>query len=276
MGISLRHHVLTLVGIFLMLLVGLLVGFGLAKQPGLEPRLEKQIGDLAQRVDYMTEHLERDARTQEDFARASLPRLVGRRLEGRRIALVVTARPEDSSVAQTASEALEAAGASVPYRVICRRDFIERALADSGAQSEEAGASEAAATELAQCLLRGDPDALTTLKKRGLIRVKGKLVNGAPDAVVLIGGAGEGLEAEADFIDRPLVAGLQAGGVRSIVGCEDLAPVTYMDVYRELDISTVDNVGLARGQVSLVLALSGRPGNYGDGPSAEEEFPTLE
>ena len=43
--------------------------------------------------------------------------------------------------------------------------------------------------------------------------------------------------------------------------------------HREFGISTVDNVDLARGQVSVVWALAGQAGSYGDQRTAKESFP---
>jgi hypothetical protein len=51
MGISLRHHVLSLVAVFLMLFVGLLVGVGLSS----DPELTRHIQTLNEQFDQLME-----------------------------------------------------------------------------------------------------------------------------------------------------------------------------------------------------------------------------
>lgn len=272
MGISLRHHVLSLVAIFMMLLVGLLLGVGLTSKP----EFVEQMDELRTRFTDDVLTLEHSQKTQEAFAREVLPVLVKGRLSGKRIVVIVTSRPEDNGSLSEVTEALETAGATVPYRVICRKDFIERAK--SKLESVPAGmqASHAAAQRLGEAVADSSASRLKSLDKQGLVRLRGDVPRRAPSAVVVLGGAREGAQSATESIDRPLVEALQAAGVASIAGGEDSADISYMEDYRELGLSTVDNVDLARGQVSLVMALSGHPGNYGDGPSAEKEFAPLE
>jgi hypothetical protein len=276
MGISLRHHVLTLVATFLMLLVGLLVGVGLSSEPGLQDRiseLDAKFSLLWRENQTLAEGAERH----EDFEQAALPTLVRGRLQGEVIPLLITVRPVDDRQTKDAAtqlaDALTAAGASVPVRIAWRDDCADRAVAAYG--GDPASACEKAAAELARCLARSDEQGLQTLRKRKLIRLQGELPGIRPTAVVILGGAQTEALSASETIDRPLLEALAAAGIRKIVGCEATPPVSYVSTYREFDISTVDNANLARGQVSVVLALAGSPGDYGDGGSGRKFFPEL-
>ncbi|MGQ9732642.1 MAG: copper transporter [Candidatus Zipacnadales bacterium] len=270
MGISLRHHVLSLVAAFLMLLVGLLVGVGLSSEPGLQQSMDElsdKFGELSRENSELQEVVER----QERFARAVLPQLVTGRLEGQLIPLITTARGRKLPDGPAIAETLQAAGAKVPYRLTLSSDFAEDAVAAYGGDVN--AACEEAAHRIAVNVSEADVDGLEVLKKRKLLRIDDEVPRQVPTAVVILGGADGPLEATPDLIDRPLIETLLASGLQ-VVGCEDSPEFSYIETYRELDIPTVDNVGLARGRFSLVMILSGHPGDYGDGRGAQE-FPDI-
>ncbi|MGE5390603.1 MAG: copper transporter, partial [Deltaproteobacteria bacterium] len=79
----------------------------------------------------------------------------------------------------------------------------------------------------------------------------------------------------ADSFDRGLISYLSSQGIKSF-GVET-SRVTYssMENYQKEKISTVDDVDLSPGQVSLVLAMEGEVGNYGMKPTAQKFMPSL-
>jgi len=272
MGISLRHHVLALVASFLMLLVGLLVGVGLSSEPGLQERmgrLEARFDMLAQENSDLRDSVDRH----EEFERAVVPSLVRERLTGQTVPVLITTRPlsQSKDPANQLVDALEAAGARTPYRLACHDDFAERAVAAYG--GDTASACERATAAIARCVLQADLDGLEALRKRKLIRLQGDVPRTSPTGIVILGGAETEEQSGAELVDAPLLEALTAAGARRIVGCEATPPFSYVSVYREFDISTVDNADLARGQVCVVWALAGAAGNYGDQSSARKLFP---
>jgi len=274
MGISLRHHVLALVASFLMLLVGLLVGVGLSSEPGLQERIDK----LEARFDQLWAEnvaLREATDRNEEFGQAILPSLVADRLEGQVIPLLITTRPlsnkQSDDAATQLADALEAAGASAPYRLAWTDDFAERAVAAYG--GDATSASEKASRAVARCLVQADSEGLEGLRKRKLIRIQGEVPRVGPTAVVLLGGADTEEQSAAETIDCPVIEALLASGITRIVACEASPLISYMGAYRDFDISTVDNVNFARGQVSVVWALAGQPGDYGDRGLGRKSFP---
>jgi Copper transport outer membrane protein, MctB len=275
MGISLRHHVLSLVAVFLMLLVGLLVGVGLSSQPELTARIR----DLTQEFQKLMGEigvLERDAATQERFAEAAVPKLVDRRLDGRTLPMVVTANPPNNRVANDVRAALETAGGIVPYRLTVRGDVLDRAGALFGRELPPDELCRKAGNRIAAAMVAGDADGLRALDRDRLVHLAGRPTGQPVSGIIVLGGTAPGAPPAGCDLQRPLIEALLAEGATAIVGCEPRSTVPQADAFRDLDISTVDNVDLVRGRVSLVLALAGKPGRYGDGPSAEQEFAPLE
>jgi hypothetical protein len=271
MGISLRHYVLSLVAIFLMLLLGLLIGVGLSSEPGLQndiKQLNLRFGDLSRE----NSTLRAETETQERFAEEALPLVVRNRVPGGVIPLIVTSPSPDNASVNQLEETLELAGARTPYRLTLSDDFAAQAAAAYG--GDPASACEKATGALVRAVLQSDDDALQAQRRRRLVRIKGDVPPARPTALLLIGGAEADTEGTAEVIDRPLLEALTSAGFTQVVACEATPPVSYMDVYREFGVSTVDNVDRVRGRAAVVLALAGRPGNYGDGPSARP-FPEL-
>jgi len=276
MGISLRHHVLTLVASFLMLLVGLLVGVGLSSEPGLQQTIDK-LGEDFKALRAENFALSDSEREHEEFEQALLPTLVRGRLQGQLIPLLITTRPLGNDPSRNAAtqlaDALEAAGARVPYRVSWHDDFAERAVAAYG--GDATSACEKATRAIARSVAQADSEELQALRKRKLIRIQGDIPGTGPTGVVVLGGAETEAQSAIEHIDRPLLETLVAAGISRIVGCEAGPVASYVSTYREFDIATVDNVNLARGQFSVVLALAGQPGRYGDRGFGTRAFPEI-
>jgi hypothetical protein len=113
---DLRYHVASLVAVFLMLIVGILVGVGISGRGFVDDaerdRFNARIANLQEEVDAAAtsaEDLERRQQAAEDFVESAYPVLADRRLEGKRIAVLVV-----GSVGQTL-------------------EYVERALGESGA-----------------------------------------------------------------------------------------------------------------------------------------------
>ncbi len=65
-------------------------------------------------------------------------------------------------------------------------------------------------------------------------------------------------------------------GKKNIIGIEkSKANYSYIDAYKSFRISTVDNIDMIMGKVSLILAMEGRPGHYGIKATAENIIPNL-
>ncbi|HZJ84339.1 MAG TPA: copper transporter, partial [Syntrophomonadaceae bacterium] len=50
---------------------------------------------------------------------------------------------------------------------------------------------------------------------------------------------------------------------------------SYIGHYQNYNITTIDNVDLSPGQISLILAMEGEPGHYGIKDTAQKFMPSL-
>jgi len=51
---------------------------------------------------------------------------------------------------------------------------------------------------------------------------------------------------------------------------------SYMKEYQKLKVSTVDNIDMIPGQLSLVMSVYGKPGNYGIKTTARQLMPDVQ
>lgn len=266
MSPDLRYHVASLAAVFLALGIGILIGTAfvgsplVARQTGLIKRLEGQVADL-----------QRDTRAAERTEAALsqlVPGTVAGSLMGRSILLLQTGAFADA--VDEARQALEAAGATV-YRAELPLDAW-RDQADDRAPEE--------AHRLAAALAAGDAAALEEFRTSGLLAGEG-----APAAirlVVLVGGSSASLatpaDKPADLVvarrrDLPLAEALSALGVR-VVGAEPTrADLSFIPVFREARLTTVDCVDRAAGRIALPAALTGEAGAFGLKSTSERALP---
>src|SRR4051794_368726 len=137
--LDLRYHIASLSAVFLALIVGILVGVGISGRGFVDKsarrNFENRIAVLQSRVDQLGAQkslLTEQGRADEAFAQQTYPALMHRRLEGRRIALIVLG---SSGAAGDVQQALTDAGAGVAvFRVVktpISAPAVRKALAGS-------------------------------------------------------------------------------------------------------------------------------------------------
>ena len=115
---------------------------------------------------------------------------------------------------------------------------------------------------------------LPALEQLGFIQTSGDYREGV-DAVIVVGGATEEGTANVKSLDIPLIQALKESKA-TVVGVEPLnSRVSYMRAYRNLGISTVDNVDTWLGQIALIYLLSGGRGNFGVRSTAKALVPDI-
>ncbi len=280
MGYSARYHVASLAAVFLALAAGILIGaeFGSDVLKGVTEDLENSLkGDLNEAEDRI-DALEADLDRERLFAEAVYPALVGDTLPGRSLAVVALgSRPDD--LRNDILDALEPTGAEVAQLAVVREPPDAKTLGDllSGKRSprlaRERGAI--AARRAGTSLVEGRgfyEQALEPLLSSFSGRptpVEGViLVRNQPEQV---GDDPEATEAfESNFID-----GLLAGGV-PVVGVERTdADPSSVEFFDSQGLTTVDDIELTAGGVSMVYALRGAQGKFGVAEDAELVPPLL-
>jgi hypothetical protein len=295
--IDLRHHVYSLVAVFLALALGIVIGSafiapgsanlkdstrGLAEVAKLEQRFNVLRTEISQKQDACAAAQTRLDRT-EQVCKALLPSAVADRLAYRNVAIVQTAGSDESVAA--VRTALAQAGAKVTTFVRIH-NTLSPDNEDLSQMAQAFGKAEGTPTAdlfriSISSIVNGiawakDADKLAALEKADFVSVSGPL-NHWSRLVVVVGGAGSEEQNAAQTLDVPLVELLQKKGAQ-VVGCESFdATVSYVGAYAGKGISTVDNIDQAAGQLGLIYALTGEHGNYGVKKTADRLIPrTLE
>jgi hypothetical protein len=279
---DLRYHVASLVAVFLMLVVGILVGVGISGRGFVDDaerrsfndriaRLQEQVDD----ADAATEDLQRRQQAAEDFVESAYPVLVDRRLDGKRIAVLVI-----GSVGQTldyVERALSESDAGMPVRmraltVPLRLDAIESTLltrAEFGGYVGEPNLGNLG-RDLGRELAAGGLTPLSDALASDLVEERSGDSRLPADGVVVIRESEPQAGPTSKFL-AGLYAGLRSTGVPA-VGVEPArVEQSAIPVFQRHSLSTVDGVDSELGRLALVLLLAdAEPGDYGVRDTAED------
>jgi hypothetical protein len=279
---DLRYHVASLVAVFLMLVVGILVGVGISGRGFVDDaerdRFEDRIADLQEQVDAAdasAEDLERRQRAAQAFVTSAYPVLADRRLDAKRIAVVVV-----GSVAQTlefVERALRESDAGAPARmraisVPLRLDAIEGTLltdTDFGGYVGEEDLGNLG-RDLGRELAAGGPTPLWDALSGDLVEERSGESREPADGVVVIREAEPQRGPTSRFL-AGLYSGLGSTGAPAVGVEPGRVEQSAIPVFRRHGLSTVDGIDTELGRLALVLLLSGAlPGDYGVGDTADD------
>lgn len=289
--IDIRYHVATLVAIFIALGVGILIGSTLVggdvmieQQKKMISQLESQFDILRERENQLTEEnrfMNSVTRHYEEFTRAVSVPLIKNRLNGCRVAIVVTGGQE---IPAGMLNSLSLAGAHVDTSTVVLPgiqlndsrllikvcDFYQLDHSTPPDELRKMIALSAAGI-IAD---GGDNEVRKFLQDNNLVRFNGDYKK-VLDQVILIGGAVEEGYNHPASVDAWLIRSLQNLN-QSIMGCEtSRVQISYMTAYQEFDISTIDNIDITPGQLSLIRVIEGETGDYGVKASAKKFMPSL-
>jgi hypothetical protein len=275
---DLRYHVASLAAVFLALVIGILVGVGIASQTTVEESerrvLEQRIADLQRDLESATgdaELLRRQQTASATYIERSYSAVISGRLRGVRVALLFVGQA-DPDLQEAVTQTLE--DASGPGLVRMRALLLPvDADAVTGPIEAEDGATLALddiGRRLGRELVRGGEtpfwDALSEVIVEG--HLGGNFEEA--DAIVVAHTARINHAPTARFVSG-LYAGL-AGAGGPAVGIERTNERTSrISVYRAAGLSTVDSVDSPVGRVALAeLLRGGTEGQYGLKSSAED------
>lgn len=308
--IDFRYHLVTIIAIFLALAVGIVVGTTALNGPVLDGLRDRNAGLIGEKraLQGDVRDLQADVDTADDFARTLAGDVLDGRLAGQRV-LLVTTPGADGSLPDELRTTLADAGATVTGRLALQETLLDpsqRQLVDdlvasvvpAGVELPEGSAVERAAAELGAVLLsEGEQvdrsaarEVVSAFEEAGLVDLADEPQDLTAASLVVVLAArvseepdedrAEQVESLVDVVGQlsarssgAVVAGpteslLDGGLLRAVRGDDALAT----------DVSTVDNVDRAVGQVAVVLALreqlQGGAGRYGSGQGAQAPIPT--
>jgi hypothetical protein len=282
---DLRYHVASLVAVFVALIVGILVGVGLAGS------------GVTKKADLKAAQLQRDnAEAQRDAAKAQIgqlqktqkafqlayPAVMRDLLADKRIGVLFVGSV-DSGVNQAIDATLQDAGAGPATRVLSLAvpvdaQNVDTALFDKGGakfvkyvgNDKLENLGDALGTEFAA----GGATPLWKTLGRELISERTGNARQPVDGVVVVRTAKPQQGDTMRFL-RGLYSGLASAGVPA-VGVENTnTKLSAAKVFRARGLSAVDDIDEMTGRAALALLLAGAPsGTYGTGDDADGILPT--
>ncbi|UCC68218.1 MAG: copper transporter [Armatimonadota bacterium] len=288
MPIDYRYHIGSFVAIFVALLLGILIGIGLSFSPEELARVQEELrADYQETREFKQEELHalREANREYDsLARKTVPAIIGQRLSGRRVAIVLDHEFGRDPLPDNLRALLRQAGATVTSTTTITPDFVSLPTAVRQNVSERLSLypppgvhfRTIIAQSIAKDLAQGRPDLILDLYPSGLLRFTADSdYTLPPDAVVFVGGLNSPQDAAPERIDLPMIEELTGLGVR-VVGCEARdASISCIPLYKTKDIATVDNADTPAGRLAIVLALAGADGHFGVKDTRDRFLPDI-
>jgi len=271
-----RYHVASLAAVFVALVIGILVGVGVSSNDTLSHSerklLNEQKAELQARYIALAGQLnalQDQERASAAFSSAAYSVVMSNRLKGKRVGVVFVG-PTDAGMRNLVEGALtDANGVSSRYRALkvpIDPAAIEKALASRPALAAKyAGPTglEALGKELGSELVKGGKAPLWGPLSSLLVVERLGGMRGPLDGVVLVRTAAPQHGPTVGFL-HGFYSGLGSAGA-PLVGVETSdAKVSAVPIFRQLGISSVDDLETPAGRLALAALLAGAPpGHYG-------------
>lgn len=293
MIIDIKYHIASLVAVFLALGIGILVGsavLGNNVNDAIMKQQRQMVDDLNKNFDQMRKdniaaqeeisNYKSSLNISKQFEEQLLPVLVDNKLNGKNVAIIET---NNYGFHEDWINTLKMAGAKVTSITTVLDGFnlknegVRKEIAEKLAVSNnsETSLTKDVALEIAVAVTSAQNiEKLNYFEQRGMIKTSGDY--GVPiDAVVFVGGSQTKLGDRCDNLDLPMMEYFLAQKL-PVYGVESSdVGYSYMKQYQKLKVSTIDDIDMIPGQVSLVMAVYGKPGNYGIKTTAKELWPAI-
>lgn len=286
---NIKYYVLTIVSIFLALAIGMYIGFMFDAQDILMSQKEDIVTQLEERFDYLEEEnkivkeeiekVNRENNQIKEFNRALYSEVIRDKLNGINIAIIET---NEDYIYKGIEQTLESAGANVTSITTIKNSFntdfdLLKRTYEKASQIEDVDVDIPILSidSITYEIVTGEDNAfIEVFKTEGLIDTSGEYSTNI-DYMVIAGGRKEQDLERFDAIDKRIINLCKKVNV-PVIGIEkENVENSYIEEYKNSRIASVDNVDTIIGKVALVLAIDGRPGNYGIKPSAESLVPNL-
>ncbi|HPT69848.1 MAG TPA: copper transporter [Syntrophomonas sp.] len=289
--VDFKYHIVSIVAVFIALGMGILIGSTIvsndvmvAQQQKIISSLEKQFSDLREHESaLMAEDVKKSKMitNYENFAQSMLVPVVAGQLKGRNVAVVVSS---SQAIPSGIINTLTLAGANVGSQTmvmenINMKDSKLRAKLIDYFALESNTTSDILRQKVAESLTlmltnRADPALGAFLNENKLVKIA--YTNNNPiNTVILIGGSDTLVQSFPEGFDSTLIKTLLEDGIQVIGTESSQVKLSYMKYYQKFSISTIDNIDMSVGQISLVLAINDQPGNYGIKTNATVFMPVL-
>ena len=286
---DLRYHVASLAAVFLMLVVGILIGIGISGRGFVSDaertRLNGEITDLRERLEVATaglSDLELRQQAAQDFVESAYPVLAENRLAGKRIGVLVLG-PVDRSSFEFVRDAVEvdSGGRIERMRAVTlplRLEAVEATLSSNPELAGYVGDEQLGnlGRDLGRELVVGRETPLWDALQGEIVEERSGAFALPLDGVVVIRSAEPQAGPTSRFL-AGLYQGLGSTG-EPVAGVEPTrVEQSAIPVFQRHQLSTVDGIDTELGQLALVLLVAGaRPGDYGVRDTADGILPPIE
>lgn len=272
---DLRYHVASLAAVFLMLVVGILIGVGISGRGFVDDaerrRLNEQIAGLEEQADAAkatAADFGRRHQAAQDFVESAYPVLVGGRLAGKNVAVAVLGSVEQGSFRFVESAIEDADGRLARMRAVTlplRLAAVEAVLADQPELGGYVGDEQLGnlGRDLGRELAAGGETPLWDALAGEIVEEQSGDLSEPVDGVVVIRPAEPQDGGSSRFL-AGFYQGLGSTG-EPVVGVEPgRVEQSAIPVFQRYSLSTVDGIDTELGQLALVLILGDAdPGAYG-------------
>lgn len=284
---NIKFYVISIAAIFAALGIGIFVGFLLDAQNLIMDQRNDIITEIEKRFDYLSEEnkglkealesANNEKENYEYFIDSTYKEIIKDKLVGVNVAIIET---NNDYVYSSVGQLLEAAGANVVNLTTIMDTFLSQDLLINLYQELQIPINSSniagdAIRKLTESIIKGEMNELVLkLDERGFINLVGP-INEPADYIIVAGGSRDDSQDRINVIDSTIINVAKSNSV-PVVGVERIdVNYSYIETYKNLGITTIDNVDTTIGKVSLILAMEGRPGHYGVKKTAEDLIPSL-
>ena len=280
---DLRYHVASLAAVFLALIIGILVGVGIASQTSVEESerrvLEERISNLRRDLEDSRGEVDLLRRQQEagtSYIEASYPVVMNGQLRTVRVALLFIGAVEQEiqdAVAQTLGDA---SGPPLTRRRALELPVDPQAVLNAIPPDADDLTIEEIGRRLGRELVAGGETPLWDALDTVIVEDRQGASELEVDAIVVAHTARLDHAPTARLV-AGLYSGIAASGVPAVGVERTDAQPTRIGVYDSAGLSSVDSVDTTLGRVALaVLLAGGQEGKYGLKPTATAAVPPIE
>jgi len=289
MLINIKYLVITVISIFLALGIGILVGVQMdseeiivEQQEITLQKMEEKFSELNQTNEELKNQIQKlsDAnQLSETYIKNIFPDYIKGKLAGMHVVVVETS---GDYVYTEMRQALKAAGADVVSisfdndKLFNMTEEDESELMAYFKLTSKGNIIPAIVKNVSDAAYgKANKENVAFLIEKGILYVSGNLETPANYVVIAGGSSRDEGDNRYEAIDSPLIRELKKYSL-PVIGVETTdAKISYIEMYKKQNISTVDNVDTVIGQTSLILVMTGKEGHYGVKNSANSLMPFL-
>ena len=284
MFINIKYFIVTIAAVFFSLGIGIMIGFNLnnseiftQQQIKLVDDMDKKLNELRVKNDEMNNQLvEKDKSIEiyNEFVNSYYEDLIKDRLVDKNLLIIQTT---DDYFFSDISQWAAISGANIhTYLSINSDNFNSLTIAQyPDLFTEDSLDTEKLFNYIINLISENNSLKLAELEQLGILKIVSTSNNQEPfNQVVLLGGELEESKEKVEKVDLALARSISSKNIPIVFAEESNANYSSIEQFKNLKISTVDNVDQAIGRISLSMVLSGVDGNYGIKDTASKLFPT--